>query len=86
MITNLVNDKCYIGQTKQEKVSRRWRNHRSGPHGLLKLAFEKYGIDNFKFETLMQVDVAELDEKEIDEINMRNTDSTKWIQFGKRRA
>jgi group I intron endonuclease len=57
-ITNTVNNKCYIGQTIQDDVQRRWELHRrlaKQDKGCtaLKEAFKKYGIDKFKFEILI---------------------------------
>jgi uncharacterized protein YjcR len=68
-ITNKVNNKVYIGQTRFT-VESRWRQHiknyniekRKQP---LYLAFEKYGLDNFSVETVEEVDVSKLDEREI---------------------
>jgi group I intron endonuclease len=55
-ITNIVNNKCYIGETIQQP-RRRWTSHKSaikrnGGCRALKLAINKYGIENFKFEVL----------------------------------
>lgn len=57
-ITNLVNKKIYIGQTIQDDVEKRWELHRrlaKKDKGCtaLKEAFNKYGIDKFKFEVLI---------------------------------
>lgn len=57
-ITNTVNNKCYIGQTIQDDVQRRWELHRrlaKQDKGCtaLKEAFKKYGIDKFKFEIII---------------------------------
>ena len=68
-ITNKVNNKVYIGQTRYT-VESRWRQHlknynvehRKQP---LYLAFEKYGIENFEIETVEEVNVNSLDEREI---------------------
>ena len=48
-ITNLTNQKKYIGKTKDPK--RRWRMHKSkqGNSNILYKAINKYGIDNFEF-------------------------------------
>ena len=54
LITNKINGKQYIGQTKCEDVETRWRYHKKmsnvsiGRH--LLAAYQKYGIDNFKFQ------------------------------------
>ena len=78
LITNKINNKCYIGQTISPRVEKRWSGHRRKPQGLLKCAFEKYGLENFKFETIHEVCDAEnmretLDSLEIKEISERNT-------------
>lgn len=54
-ITNLVNNKCYIGYTENPK--KRWKQHRvSRKDGKKPLyqAFRKYGIENFTFEILYE--------------------------------
>ena len=73
IIKNTINAKCYIGQTRAKRVERRWASEKSRPHGLLKRAFEKHGISNFKFEVLKEVPNDELDETEKTEIMNRNT-------------
>lgn len=56
-ITNKINKKCYIGQTIND-VEKRWKDHcksigtQNGCPGIRR-AFEKYGIENFKFEVLI---------------------------------
>jgi len=73
LIKNTINNKCYIGQTRATKVEKRWINEKSRPHGLLKRAFEKYGLSNFTFEVISEVLNEELDEREKLEISTRNT-------------
>lgn len=58
-ITNLVNQKCYVGQTKAKDVKKRWREHSRGLKGkgkrvcpALNAAFIKYGLQSFKFEII----------------------------------
>ncbi len=56
-ITNIKNNKCYIGETIQDP-EKRWKDHKSaikrdGGCKALKLAINKYGLDNFKFEVLI---------------------------------
>lgn len=59
-ITNLVNNKVYIGQTNRKTVEKRWNDHKSAlnrnGHGNkhLQSAWNKYGSDSFKFEILEQ--------------------------------
>lgn len=57
-ITNTLNGKAYIGETKQDDVQKRWNAHKKSikyNNGcpLLTQAFNKYGIDKFKFEVLI---------------------------------
>ncbi len=53
-ITNIIDGKRYIGQTKCDDVETRWKQHRKidshciGPY--LFNAYRKHGIENFKFE------------------------------------
>ncbi len=51
-ITNLINNKKYIGITNN--YIKRWSNHKSGnsKNMVIGRAIEKYGIENFKFEIL----------------------------------
>lgn len=69
-ITNMVNGKCYIGQSVD--IQKRWRGHRKtmnypGDHSYnnpLYRAMRKYGIENFSFEVLEECQVSELNNKE----------------------
>ena len=59
-ITNLVNNKVYIGKTKRTNPKRRWNEHvshafnksRKGKRMVISRAIRKYGKENFKFEVL----------------------------------
>lgn len=67
-ITNLINDKKYIGIT-QFSVESRWKEHlyaatKTNIKYALYKAMRKYGIQNFKIETLEEVPLEELYEKE----------------------
>ena len=73
LIRNNVNGKCYVGQTRQKKVESRWSQERRAPHGILANAFKFYGIDNFTFEALYELPNDELNEREVFEIQFRNT-------------
>lgn len=68
-ITNRVNNKVYIGQTRftvEHRFKQHLKNHniehRTQP---LYLAFAKYGTDNFYVETLEECPIDKLDEREI---------------------
>lgn len=53
-ITNLINGKVYIGQSIC--IEERWKNEKKGQvNGHLKNAFNKYGLNNFRFEVLRNV-------------------------------
>ena len=73
-ITNLINNKCYIGQTVKT-AEQRWKEHQSHAFGshpndqnkTLYKAIRKYGLENFIFEVLQdnietfeQLDKAEI--------------------------
>ena len=73
-ITNLINNKCYIGQTIKT-AEERWKEHQAHAFGFhpndqnktLYKAIRKYGLENFTFEVLQdnietfeQLDKAEI--------------------------
>ena len=66
-ITNTVNGKCYIGQSRDIKA--RWQKHlssyKSYPDWELYRAFKKYGISKFTFEIIEECLIEELNEREI---------------------
>ena len=64
-ITNTVNNKSYIGQTRQS-IQFRWNQHISKKDNTyFHNAIQKYGKDNFIIETLEECDVEVLNEREI---------------------
>lgn len=67
-ITNRVNNKVYIGQTKYT-IEHRWKQHlrafKEGRNNSLYKAMLKYGIDSFIIEPLEEVEINKLDEREI---------------------
>ena len=71
-ITNLINDKCYIGQTskfykirwKEHKLNYKQENKEYYNYPLYR-AFRKYGIDNFSFEVIEECSLTELNKREI---------------------
>lgn len=81
LITNTVNGKIYVGQTKRN-IESRWKEHRRiSPAKIAKFgatplfrAIKKYGVDAFTIEQLEECDNALLDEREIywiDKLNAR---------------
>ena len=69
-ITNLINNKIYVGQTKDYKrrlseyknKSKKINKHTN--YEIMKVIHD-YGIENFSFEILEYCSIEELDEKEI---------------------
>ena len=51
-ITNLVNGKVYIGASKD--IERRWWEHKKRVNSPIHSDLETYGLDNFKFEVLLE--------------------------------
>lgn len=73
-ITNLINQKQYIGITNDYK--KRWSNHKSSKNALTAIgrAIEKYGVENFKFELLFEnLSLEQASEKEIELIQEKQT-------------
>lgn len=76
-ITNTVNNKKYIGQSKN--IHKRWKVHKSylnkGKHvnEHLQFVWNKYGEDSFDFSILELCNIDELDEKETSYILKMNT-------------
>lgn len=82
-ITNLVNNKVYIGQSIS--IERRFKDHVSGLNGgyghnlHFQNAWNKYGQDNFKFEILEEIENCNLlDEREIYYISLYNSNNPKY--------
>ena len=69
-ITNIINNKSYIGQTTLS-IEHRWKEHLECLHKPecidrpLYRAFVKYGIENFKIEQIEECSDEELNEREI---------------------
>ena len=68
-ITNLKNQKCYVGITNN--IENRWNTHKNCINCLklknpLYQAFRKYGLENFSFEIIEDniTDITILGEKE----------------------
>ena len=83
-ITNLVNQKCYIGQTTKP-LKERWKKHQKDATTKnrrcydypLYRAIRKYGIDNFTIEIIEECDILLLNEREIYWIKEFNSMSKK---------
>lgn len=63
-ITNTVNGKIYIGQSRDLKQRRQDEILKQRVNRHLKNAFKKYGVDKFQIEILAECDVCYLDEME----------------------
>ena len=75
-ITNIVNGKCYIGQTWNKDLQKYFRNSHRFVKGRTKLynAILKYGSDNFKIESILVVDTQlEADKQEVFFISQYNS-------------
>jgi len=78
IIRNLVNNKIYIGQSKD--IKRRWAEHKrkyknesEREHSYLYNAMRKYGISSFSFDVLEECDETILNEREIYYIDKFNS-------------
>lgn len=76
LITCLINNKVYVGQTRQE-ISNRWAGHKHDAqrreyHTSISKAIQKYGAENFKIELLEKiiVDTEKELNKQLDEREM----------------
>ena len=77
-ITNKINNKVYIGQSKD--VHRRFLEHISGRKNgtsVIHNAIEKYGVENFKIETI-EKDIENYNEREIYWIDCYNSTDRKF--------
>lgn len=62
-ITNLINGKCYIGQSVH--IERRWQEHKQpSATSVIAQAIRSYGVDNFSFEVLEETAIKDLDARE----------------------
>lgn len=53
-ITNLINNKVYIGQTTRT-TAKRFKEHKLSKNSVLSRSFKKYGVHNFLFEEICSV-------------------------------
>lgn len=76
-ITNLINQKAYIGKTEYRNPNKRWQEHcceskkERSQHRAIYRALKKYGIENFQFEILEET--QEPNEREVYYIQFYNT-------------
>ena len=70
-ITNLVNGKVYIGASKN--IEKRWSNHRRG-HTTIADDLKTFGLENFKFEVLLECPEDMLAQWERDMICLYDSD------------
>ena len=74
-ITNKINNKCYIG--KSTDIESRWKYHIENKNSIkeynkpLYRAFRKYGIENFSFEII----------EELEDYSTSNEREKYWIQY-----
>lgn len=73
-ITNIINDKIYIGQTTGKFLNRIKAHIKGGKNTYISRAIEKYGKENFKFKILEECETKEeLNEMEFHYIKQFNT-------------
>lgn len=71
-ITNNLNGKAYVGQSKH--IKRRWREHLGGAEdSVISKAINKYGAENFSFGVVEKCVIKDLDKREIYYISKHNT-------------
>lgn len=68
-ITNLINNKVYVGQTVMT-LKERWWGHCSNLYSkaqdmIIKRAIKKYGKENFRIELIEECPIEEIDDREI---------------------
>lgn len=79
-VTNNINGKIYIGQTRQS-IERRWSQHITNSkleqsHSLLDMAIKKYGKDNFTIKCVEEI-FMETKQRLIDELNTKEKEYIK---------
>ena len=71
-ITNLVNGKVYIGASR--RIERRWVDHKRRASSPIHSDLEAYGLENFKFEVLIECPETMLTQWERDMICLYDSD------------
>ena len=64
LITNLINGKKYVGQTRQKLRDRMYQHRRNKKTSGIDGAIKKYGLENFKVEVIEECPVENLNERE----------------------
>lgn len=66
VIRNLINDKVYVGQTKDPTGRKKshWHCARANKRGHLYDSMRKYGLENFTFTLLEECEIEVVDERE----------------------
>lgn len=84
-IQNKINNKVYIGQSIDIKRRLNWHKkyYPTKIHRALYSAFEKYGIENFTFEVIEELNEKELNEREIYWIEFFNSFGTNGYNLTK---
>ena len=74
-LTNKVNNKVYIGQTRSSMKKRFSQHCETRNKTAIGLAIKKYGVDNFEYSVLCEnIETLEkLNKKEIEYINLYNS-------------
>ena len=77
LVTNLVNGKKYVGQTKQGHTVGRWKEHnviREDYNTIFHNAIKKYGAENFSVKVIEDnISDGDIDQREIYYIDFYNT-------------
>lgn len=90
-ITNIINGKCYVGQTSASFIKRYWHHKWCLNKGIhcnkyLQNAWNKYGCDNFIFEVIKILstneDIDELEKYYIKKYNSTNSECGYNIDIG----
>jgi group I intron endonuclease len=77
IVENKINGKKYIGQSLQQDINKRWKQHKTSKKTsigqVLFNAYQKHGIDNFKFKILCVCFDDDTNKYEIEYIKKYNT-------------
>lgn len=77
LITNKINGKKYIGQTRCYDINKRWRHHKTKDRytigKYLLAAYNKYGLINFKFQIICICFDEDVNKYEIEYIKKYNS-------------